>query len=260
MKNKTPIILLIWIILLPSTSFAVSDRTTFDEIPQPNLAQSELKDLPVAPKEKRIDIKKPIFSNPTNITNPLFPVNDLKQAILLGNDDGIPLQVNYTLLPKNRNRIFRWDGKTIETRSIQYSAYYDRRLIEYAYDWYAQADDGSVWYFGEEVSNLVNGKITDTHGTWLAGKDGPIAMIMPSNPKVGNVYRVENIPWVAFEEIEVKSINTTIDGPHGPIQGCMIGTQLHDNWSYSDKIFCPGYGEFFTQKDLDLEALDWRYP
>lgn len=180
--------------LLYLTSFAASNRTTFDEIPQPNLAQSELKDLPVAPNEKRIDIKKPIFSNPTNITNPLFPVNDLKQAILLGNDDGTPLQVNYTLLPKNRNRIFRWDGKKIETRTIQYSAYYDRRLIEYAYDWYAQADDGSVWYFGEEVSNLVNGKITDTHGTWLAGKDGPIAMIMPSNPKVGNVYRVENIP------------------------------------------------------------------
>ncbi len=180
--------------LLYLTSFAASHQTTFDEIPQPNLAQSELKDLPVAPNEKRIDIKNPIFSNPINITNPLFPVNDLKQAILLGNDDGTPLQVNYTLLPKNRNRIFRWDGKKIETRTIQYSAYYDRRLIEYAYDWYAQADDGSVWYFGEEVSNLVNGKITDTHGTWLAGKDGPIAMIMPSNPKVGNVYRVENIP------------------------------------------------------------------
>lgn len=65
---------------------------------------------------------------------------------------------------------------------------------------------------------------------------------------------------MAFEEIEVKSINTTIDGPHGPIQGCMIATQLHDNGSYSDKIFCPGYGEFFTQKDLDLEALALAVP
>ena len=40
----------------------------------------------------------------------------------------------------------------------------------------------------------------------------------------------------------------------------MTGTQLHDNGSYSDKIFCPGYGEFFTQKDLDLEALALAVP
>lgn len=51
-----------------------------------------------------------------------------------------------------------------------------------------------------------------------------------------------------------------MDGPHGPISGCMVGTQLHDNASYSDKIFCPGYGEFFTQKDLDLEALALALP
>lgn len=214
----------------------------------------------MAPESKRVDIKKPIFSNPTKITNPLFPVNNLKQAILLGNDDGRPLQVNYTLLPESKSRTITWDGKKIETRTIQYSAYLDRRLIEYAHDWYAQADDGSVWYFGEEVFNYADGELTDTHGTWLAGRDGPIAMIMPANPKVGDVYRVENIPGVAFEEVEVKSVNTTIDGPLGPVTGCMIGTQLHDNGSYSDKSFCPGYGEFFTEKDLDLEAVAFAVP
>ncbi len=231
-----------------------------DTIPQPDLAKSELKDLPVAPENKRVDIQKPVFSNPTKITNPLFPVNDLKQAILLGNDDGRPLQVMYTLLPESKNRVIGWDGKKIETRTVQYLAYFDRRLIEYAYDWYAQADDGSIWYFGEDVFNMADGVITDTHGTWLAGKDGPVAMIMPANPRVGNVYRVENIPGVAFEEVEVKSVNTTLEGPLGTVTGCMIGTQLHDNGSYSDKTFCPGYGEFFTEKDLDLEAVAFAVP
>ncbi len=40
----------------------------------------------------------------------------------------------------------------------------------------------------------------------------------------------------------------------------MIGRQLHDNASYSDKVFCPGYGEFFTEKTLDLEALAFAVP
>lgn len=237
-----------------------NQRAQSHNIPQPNLAKSELKDLPVASENKRVDIKKPTFTNPTKITNPLFPVNDLEQAVLLGNDDGRPLQVVYTLLPESKNKTIEWDGKKIETRTIQYSAYFDRRIIEYAYDWYAQSDDGSVWYFGEDVFNLAEGVVTDTSGTWLAGKDGPVAMIMPASPKVGNVYRVENIPGVAFEEVEVKSVNAVVEGPRGSVMGCMIGTQLHDNGSYSDKTFCPGYGEFFTEKDLDLEAVAIAVP
>ncbi len=236
------------------------DTTKGGYIPQPDLSQTELKGLPVASVEKRVDLKVPIFSNPTIITHPLFPVNNLSHAILLGNDDGRPLQVVYTLLPESMNKTIDWNGQKIETRTVQYLAYFDRRLIESAYDWYAQADDGSVWYFGEVVTNYADGKVTDNHGTWLAEKDGPIAMIMPADPKVGDVYRVENIPGVAFEEVEVKSMNTTAVGPLGEVRGCMVGSQLHDNGSYSDKTFCPGYGEFFTQKDLDLEAVALALP
>ena len=58
---------------------------------------------------------------------------------------------------------------------------------EVAYDLYAQADDGSVWYFGEDVFNFADGAIVDTHGTWIAGVDGPAAMIMPADPQVGDV-------------------------------------------------------------------------
>ena len=64
----------------------------------------------------------------------------------------------------------------------QYVAFLDGRLHEVAYDFYAQADDGSVWYFGEDVFNFADGAIVDTHGTWIAGTDGPAAMIMPADP------------------------------------------------------------------------------
>jgi hypothetical protein len=52
----------------------------------------------------------------------------------------------------------------------------DGRNEEVALDFYAQADDGSVWYFGEDVYNYRDGVVVSTDGTWLAGKEGPAAM------------------------------------------------------------------------------------
>ena len=127
-------------------------------------------------------------------------------------------------------------------------AYIDGRIEEVALDLYAQADDGSVWYLGEDVFDYSNtkGLIDGTAGTWLAGRDGPIEMIMPADPQVGDVHRAENIPGIAFEEVTIKRINKTVDGPTGPVEGAMIARELHDDGTYSDKVFAPGYGEFFS--------------
>ena len=76
-------------------------------------------------------------------------------------------------------------------------------------------DDGSVWYFGEDVYNYADGVVRDTSGTWLAGKEGPAAMIMPGAPKVGDVNRPENIPGLVFEEVAVKAVDRTMAGPQG---------------------------------------------
>ena len=157
-----------------------------------------------APEARRVDLVEPTFSNPTSITNPLFPASEVVQTILLGNVDGHPLRVEYTLLPSTKT--IEWNNRAVETRVVQYVAWLDRRIAEVALDWYAQADDGSVWYFGESVANYRDGVVEDTDETWLAGKDGPPAMIMPAHPTVGDAYRVENIPGVVFEEITVERV------------------------------------------------------
>jgi hypothetical protein len=74
------------------------------------------------------------------------------------------------------------------------------------------------------------------------------------------VYRVENIPGVVFEEITVKSVGVTVDGPHGLVTGAMVGDQLHVDGSHSDKTFAPGYGEFATSRGGDLEAVSLAIP
>jgi hypothetical protein len=222
------------------------------------IAQPLVKGLPVAPQSERVDLASPTFSDPTNVSNPLSPVSKQQSVLLLGRVDGKSFRTEVTLLPETR--IIEWQGRQVETLVSQYVAYLDGRIHEVAYDFYAQDDRGAVWYFGEDVFNLRDGVIADTHGTWLAGKDGPAAMIMPADPEPGDVYRPENIPGFVFEEVTVKAVDRTLDGPLGSVEGGLVIEELHMDGSTEGKAFGPGYGEFFTAGGGDVEALALAVP
>ncbi|MEA2517496.1 MAG: hypothetical protein QOG16_1334 [Actinomycetota bacterium] len=231
-------------------------------LPQPSrdqLVAAGLGDLPVAPDAQRVDLNEPTFSNPTDITNPLFPVSNLHSVVFSGRVDGKAFHTETTLLPETTT--VEWsENRSVETRVSQYIAYLGGRITEAAIDLYAQADDGSVWYFGESVFDYRNGTIFSTEGTWLAGRDGPPAMIMPADPRIGDVHRAENIPGLAFEEVAVKTVDKTVEGPTGPVEGAMIAKELHDDAAVSDKVFAPGYGEFFTRDRGEIEAMALAVP
>lgn len=215
--------------------------------------------LPVAPEKDRVDLARPVFSNPTAITNPLHPSSRVPQVVYGGQVDGKPFRTEFTLLPGAKT--ITVDGVPVAVRTVQYMAVSDGRIKEVAYDWFAQADDGSVWYLGEDVFMYENGVVAGTEGTWVVGKDGPPAMIMPAAPKVGNVYRPENAPEVVFEEVTVKAVDQTIPGPYGPIRGAMTVSELHMDGTREDKVFAPGYGEFSTgNPSADLEAAILAVP
>ena len=215
--------------------------------------------LPVAPANKRVDLTSPKFSDPTSVTNPLHPTSKIAQVIYGGQVDGKPFRTEFTLLPDIKT--ITWNGQQIQTITVQYLAYSDGRIQEIALDWFAQADDGAVWYLGEDVTDYKDG-VVDTHqGTWLAGRDGPAAMIMPARPKVGDVYRTENAPGTAFEEVTVTAVGQTITGPSGPIHGALVVSELHTDGTAEDKIFGPGYGEFSTGSPTgDLEQASLAVP
>ncbi|MBA2632837.1 MAG: hypothetical protein H0U86_07560 [Chloroflexi bacterium] len=222
------------------------------------ISQPAVESLPVAAESERVDLTMPAFSNPTDITNPLFPVSRQASVLLVGTVDDLPFRTEVTLLPVPR--IIEWEGKQVATLVSQYVAFLDGRLHEVAYDFYAQADDGSVWYFGEDVFNFADGAIVDTHGTWIAGTDGQAAMIMPADPQVGVVYRPENIPGFVFEEVTVTAVDEPLDGPFGPIEGGLLIEELHMDGAIEEKYFAPGYGEFSTSGGGDTEALALAVP
>jgi hypothetical protein len=236
-----------------------SVSTTVPQATGAQLAAAGLARLPLAPDGARVDLVAPPFSNPTEVSNPLFPISKLRSAILNGTVEGKPFRTETTLLPDTR--IMEWsDGQCVEVLVSQYLAYLDGRIEEVALDHYAQADDGSVWYLGEDVFNYEDGVIADTEGTWFAGIDGPAAMIMPRDPKVGDTYRAENIVGLVFEEVTVKAVDKTVAGPHGAVRGAITVRELHDDGTFEEKLFAPGYGEFFTAGGGDVEALTVAVP
>ena len=85
-------------------------------------------------------------------------------------------------------------------------------------------------------------------------------MIMPAEPAVGDVYRPENSPGLVFEEVTVKSVDETLDGPFGPISGGLRVDELHMGGAHEEKFFAPGYGEFYTEADDEIEALAMAVP
>lgn len=216
--------------------------------------------LPLAPESDRVDLAEPTFSDPTEVTNPLHPNSEVDQVIMGGQVDDAPFRTEVSLLPGTKT--IKSDGRTVQAIIQQYAAYSDGRIHEVALDWFAQADDGAVWYLGEDVFNYEDGVVADTEGTWQAGKDkAPPAMIMPADPKKGDVYRPENLPGVVFEEVTVRETDQTVDGPYGKVEGAMTVRELHMDGSTEEKTFAPGYGEFSTGNDGgDLEAVSLAVP
>ncbi|HVF08012.1 MAG TPA: hypothetical protein VNC60_05490 [Actinomycetota bacterium] len=190
----------------------------------------------------RVDLATPTFSDPTSITNPLFPRDGVSQVVQLGVEGNDELRFEVTYLPDTK--FVRWNGQRVETRVTHFVAYMNGRILEVATDFYAQADDGAVWYFGEHVDNYEHGVIVDHEGSWLGGRDGPPGMIMPADPQVGDVYRPENTPGLVFEEVTVRRTGFTVAGPRGPVAGAIAVRERLMDGTTEDKQYAPGYGEF----------------
>jgi hypothetical protein len=58
----------------------------------------------------------------------------------------------------------------------------------------------------------------------------------------------------------VKTLDKTVKGPPGVIQGAMVGQELHDDGMRSNKVFAPGYGEFLTRDTDGVEAMALAVP
>ncbi|MGH8968682.1 MAG: hypothetical protein ACRDV1_01895 [Actinomycetes bacterium] len=219
---------------LAGFGFAVDDPAPV----RPNASASE-------PLDKGRNAPIPSFSDPTAITNPWFPISDLGGYDLVGTEEGKPYRADIVLL--ERTKSIEWAGGTTKVAVARHRAYLDGELTEVAYDYFAQGDDGGVWYFGEAVDNYENGKVDNHEGAWLAGRDGALpGLLIPGKPRVGQVFWSEDFPSAGIvERDEVTRLDARVRTPAGTRADGMLVRAKQDDGTMEEKIYVPGLGVVF---------------
>ena len=181
----------------------------------------------------------PKFSHPREITNPYLPLASLKQDILKNESE----RVERTAKPEI-HKTFQVGRQTVEALTVE-----DREfnaggeLIEATRDYFAQDDDGNVYYMGEDVDEYSHGKISGHSGAWLFGKDTQrLGLLMPAHPKIGDKFKSEDVPPITWEADEVVSLSETVTVPAGIFSNCL---KIKENASDGDteyKLYAPNVG------------------
>jgi len=84
----------------------------------------------------------------------------------------------------------------------------DGTLTEDTFDFYAQDDNGHVWYLGEATKECEDG---NTEGTWNADIPGAEpGIIMLADPMSGNSYQQEFLEGVAEDMAQVRKLNADV--------------------------------------------------
>ncbi len=109
------------------------------------------------------------FSHPRDITNPHLPLALLKQDILEGTEDGKKIRIERIAMP-NKRRSFMIAGQEVEAFVVEDREFENGELAEVAIDYFAQDDNGTVYYLGEEVDEYEGGKLKGHEGSWMLGR------------------------------------------------------------------------------------------
>jgi len=137
----------------------------------------------------------------------------------------------------------------------------DGEVIEDTWDWFAQAADGAVWYFGEETYEYENGEVTSTAGAWEAGVDGAQpGIVMPAQPQVGDSYRQEYYEGEAEDVAEVLSLTESATVPVGTYEDVLMTEDINplEPEVVEHKYYARGVGPILTvqvQGGSDREEL-----
>lgn len=141
----------------------------------------------------------------------------------------------------------------VTARVVRDRVYLDGILIEDTIDWYAQDDEGNVWYLGEETCEFVAGVCVSTEGSWEAGVDGARAgIVMPADPATGQRFYQEYYNGEAEDRAEVLSTSASVTVPFGSFTNCVqtLDTTPLDADVQEHKFYCAGAG-FALEVHLD---------
>src|SRR5262249_41893396 len=97
----------------------------------------------------------PTFSTPLAFTNPYHPFILGGVKVFKGKKDGKASLIVDVYL--DATRTFHVGTAPVDTRVLQETEFSGGELVEISRNFFAQADDGTIYYFGELVDSYRNG-------------------------------------------------------------------------------------------------------
>ena len=192
----TPILCVAALVLAPGTATGAPPGTPLD----PDLC---------APDQNTFSL---------NIDNAYFPLPVGRVWVYTGKEQGQTIGLRITVLDETER--FYSGQDTIITRVVEELEWEDADgdgvvdddefVIEVSRNYYAQTQDGTVCYFGEDV-DIFNEDGTVTHeGAWRADDPGNApGIFMPAAPERGMTFQQEVAPGVAEDLATITKVGKT---------------------------------------------------
>ncbi len=190
------------------------------------------------------------------VDNEFFPLSSLGPQVFEGQEtdpdtgEVIELRVESTVLAETDT------VAGVEVTVVEVKDYEDGELVESTLDYYAQREDGTVYYLGERVDEYEDGELIGHEGQWLAGEgDNLPGVFMPADPQEGDEFEQERAPGVAEDRSKVVAVDQTVTTRAGAFKGC-IKTEDYDPLGgvTEFKYYCPDVG-MVKEESEDGETL-----
>jgi hypothetical protein len=147
------------------------------------------------------------------IDNAFFPLPVGQVWHYEGDDEGAFVELQITVF----DQIEVVAGVT--TRVVEEREWIDGELVEVSQNYYAQAETGTVCYFGEAVDIYEDGEVISHDGSWRADDPGnDPGIFMPPYPKVGAAYQQEVAPGIAEDRARIVARGETVTVPYGTFE------------------------------------------
>jgi hypothetical protein len=195
------------------------------------------------------------------IDNTYFPLPVGQVWVYQGNEQGQTIGLQITVL--NETEDFYSGRRTVTTRVVEELEWEDANanglvdadetLIEISRNFYAQTQDGTVCYFGEEVDIYEGGVVVSHEGAWRADDRGNApGIFMPADPQPGMTYQQEAAPGIAEDTATVIRRGRTVTVPAGTFDDTITVRDFNPlDGSRGTKVYAPGVG-LIVDGPLDL--------
>jgi len=191
-----------------------------------------------------------IFSS--EITNPYLPLSIMRYTELESPEEWVVRAVT------KRTEILGG----VECLELAEQEYDGGQLAETSFNYFAQDEQGNVWYFGERVDEYDDGQVVAHGGSWLVGRDvAEPSLIMPAKPRVGLAFKPENFPPEAEEFDEIEAVDATLDLPSGSFRDVLVIKEGDRPGEWTErKYYAPGVGLVSENRTLNLTVSQEAAP